>query len=148
MKSVMTMMALALCVAGCSGSAGEDAEKAKVAPAEADAAGYEIAVRCQASFDAVARLYKVLSEQSGGSERAEMATTATQRAAAAEAYRGIARSVGAHIGHSPEQIDMAIKGAATAVDAEFQTRPFEDFATWVGQEADRCPPPSAQGEVK
>lgn len=137
------MMALALCVAGCSASSEEKAKKAEAASAEIDAAGYEIAVRCQASFDAVARLYKVLSEQSSGSEREEMAATATQRAAAAEAYRGIARSVGGHIGHPADQIDTAIKGAATAVDAEFQKRPFEDFATWVGQEADRCPPPSA-----
>jgi len=136
----MTMMALALCVAGCSGPA---QEKAEAASAEIDAAGYDIAVRCQASFDAVARLYNVLSGQSNGSEREEMVATATQRAAAAEAYRGIARSVGGHIGHAPEQIDAAIKAAAAAVDAEFQKRPFEDFATWVGQEADRCPPPSA-----
>jgi hypothetical protein len=143
MKSGMTMMALALCVAGCSGSTEDKAKKAEAASAEIDASGYEIAVRCQASFDAVARLYNVLSGQSSGSDREEMAATATQRAAAAEAYRGIARSVGAHIGHSPEQIDTAIKGAATAVDAEFQKRPFEGFATWVGQEADRCPPPSA-----
>lgn len=139
----MTMMALAFCAAGCSGSAEDKVEKAKAASTEIDAAGYEIALRCQASFDAVARLYNVLSGQSGGSDREEMAATAKQRAAAAEAYRGIARNVGAHIGHSPEAIDTAIKDAATAVDAEFQKRPFEDFATWVGQEADRCPPPSA-----
>lgn len=137
------MMALALCVAGCSGSAEDKAKKAEAASAEIDAAGYDIAVRCQASFDAVARLYNVLSGQSSGSEREEMAATATRRAAAAEAYRGIARSVGGHIGHSPEQIDAAIKAATAAVDAEFQKRPFEDFATWVGREADRCPPPSA-----
>lgn len=143
MKSVMTMMALAFCVAGCSGSADDKAKKADAASAEIDAAGYGIAVRCQASFDAVARLYNVLSGQSSGSEREEMAATATRRAAAAEAYRGIARSVGGHIGHSPEAIDAAIKAAAAAVDAEFRKRPFEDFATWVGEEADRCPPPPA-----
>ncbi|MGN6691839.1 MAG: hypothetical protein ACTHJU_12925 [Sphingopyxis sp.] len=143
MKSSLTVMALAFCAASCSGPAEDQAEKAEGASAEIDAAGYEIAVRCQASFDAVARLYNVLAGQSSGSEQAEMVATAKQRAAAAEAYRGIARSVGAHIGHSSEAIDTAIKGAATAVDAEFQKRPFEDFATWVGQEADRCPPPAA-----
>lgn len=143
MKSAMTMMALALCAAGCSGSDEDKARKAETARADIDAAGYDLAIRCQASFDAVARLYHVLSGQSSGSEREEMEATATQRAASAEAYRGIARKVGGQVGHSPGQIDMAIKAAAGAVDAEFRKRPFEDFATWVGQEADRCPPPSA-----
>lgn len=143
MKTRMMITLLALGVAGCSGSADDTAKEAQAKSAEIDTAGYEIAVRCQASFDAVARLYKVLSEQAGGTDGAEMAATATQRAGAAEAYRGIAHSVGAHIGHKPEQVDAAIKAAADAVDAEFQKRPFEDFAVWAGQEADRCPPPSA-----
>jgi len=140
MKTGMMIALLAVGLAGCGESAEQKAEKAKAASAEIDTAGYDIAVRCQASFDAVARLYKVLSEQGGD---AEMAATATQRAAAAEAYRGIARNVGGNIGHKPEQVGAAIKAAADAVDAEFQKRPFEDFAVWAGQEADRCPPPSA-----
>ena len=142
MKTGMIMALLALGVAGCAEPAEEKAAKAEAASAEIDAAGYDIAVRCQASFDAVARLYKILSEQATGSDREEMATTATQRSAAAEAYRGIARSVGAKMGRPGADIDAAIKSATAAVDAEFEKRPFEDFASWVGQEADRCPPPS------
>lgn len=140
MKARMTMALLALCGTGCSGPAGDAAEATS---AKIDAAGYEIAVRCQANFDAVARLYKILSEQSTESEPGEMATLATQRGVAAEAYRTIARSVGAKMGRSGEEIDTALKGATAAVDAEFKKRPFEDFATWVGGEADRCPPPPA-----
>ncbi|UNU41745.1 hypothetical protein EAO27_02715 [Sphingopyxis sp. YF1] len=142
MKAGMMIALLALGTAGCSEPAAEKVGEAEAASAEIDTAGYDIAVRCQASFDAVARLYKILSEQATGAEREEMAATATQRSAAAEAYRGIARSVGTKMGRSGADVDAAIKAAAGTVDAEFEKRPFEDFASWVAQEADRCPPPS------
>lgn len=134
-----------LCAAACSGPAGDEgaaaAKDAEAAAAETNKAGYEIAVRCQASLDAVSRLYSALSNQSEGAEREEMGALAVERELAATNYRDIAQRVGAHIGHSKADIGKMIKAAHAAVQAEYDKRPFEDFAVWVGEEADRCPPP-------
>ena len=46
------------------------------------------------------------------------------------------------LGKTSDQVEEAVATATAAVDSEFENREFEDFAVWLGGEADKCPPPA------
>src|SRR5690606_22197872 len=107
-----------------------------------DRAGYDLAVGCAAKLDAVAILYRTIAEQSGSPRTAQ---TAEARAAAADAYRRQAINLGAPLAQGLNDTERAIAEAAREIQQAQAGQSFEDFAVWVGREADRCPPPPATG---
>ena len=135
-----------LLVAGC-GDAAEDETATEAASEATDTAGasesgFTAAVDCHAKLVAVARLWNTLADNSTGAEQQEMRDTASSRDAAAVLYRSQADTMATELGKTPEQVEEAVTAATAAVDAEFEARAFEDFAVWLGGEADKCPPPT------
>lgn len=143
--AILATAPLMLLVAACGGTADDDAssEATADAPAAASEESFTAAVDCHAKLVAVARLWNTLADGSTGTEQQEMRDTASARDAAAVLYRSRADTMGTELGKTPEQVEEAVAAATTAVDGEFAAREFEDFAVWLGAEADKCPPPAA-----
>lgn len=133
-------LALMLATAACS-SGGSD-EAAKDTATAATEADLQVAAGCQASMDAVGRIYSVLSTQAEGAEKDKMTEMASARQLVATAYREKAKTIGTQLGKSEADVAAAIKAADDAIQAEFEKREFADFATWAGSQADACPPPA------
>jgi len=135
---------LMLLVAGCGDTAENEAatEEATETAAAATEEGFTASVDCHAKLVAVARLWNTLADNSEGAEQQEMRDTATARDAAATLYRTQADTMGTELGKTPEDVEAAVTAATAAVDSEFEAREFEDFAVWLGAEADKCPPPT------
>ena len=133
-------LALLLATAACSSGGGDD--PAKDGGAAATDADLQVAAACQASMDAVGKIYSVLSTQSEGAEKDKMTEMASARQLVATAYREKATTIGTQLGKSEADVAAAIKAADDAIQAEFEKREFADFATWAGSQADGCPPPT------
>ena len=43
--------------------------------------------------------------------------------------------------HGAGELGQAFAQAEAAIESEFNTREFTDFAVWIGEQADQCPPP-------
>lgn len=99
-------------------------------------AGLALAADCSAKLKSLSNIYGALAKQSIGTEAEDFTKRAAQRETAAAAFAQVAERVAGTIGKTPEQAAKAIREADTAVQAEFGKRPFEDFATWVGNEVD------------
>lgn len=137
---------IAALLAACSPSAGDEAnageteDAALAAPALSGEAGFTTAANCYVQLGAVSRLFSSIAEQSEGAERQEMADLAVARELAANQYQIMANRLAEEIGQSAEVTNQAFNQAQAAVDREFGAREFQDFAVWVGEEADKCPP--------
>ena len=141
---ILAAAPLALLAVGCSGSGGEEdaATEEVTETAAVSEEGFQAAVDCHAKLVAVARLWNTLADNSSGSEQQEMRDTATARDAAATLYRSQADTMATSLGKTSDQVEEAVATATAAVDSEFENREFEDFAVWLGGEADKCPPPA------
>ena len=131
-------------VTGCSQPA--DDQAGATAPETAPAAlggeaGLATAIGCSAHLGAASRLFAALAEQSTGAEQQDLAGRAASREAAAEQYRAIATRLAGELGQSTEATGAAFEQAEAAIESEFETREFTDFAVWIGEQADQCPPP-------
>ncbi|WP_260582948.1 hypothetical protein [Sphingopyxis sp. PET50] len=137
----ITLAAVATLTA-CSGSTDKEAgDGAKGATDAAPSAlsgesGLALAADCSAKLKSVSKLYGILAKQSSGSDAEDLATRATQREAAATAFAGMAEQIAGTIGKTPGDAAQAVRDADAAVQAEFDKREFEDFATWVTGEVD------------
>jgi hypothetical protein len=128
----------------CSGAKSDDQQDSAKAKAAGDAlpaalsgeTGFALAADCSAKLKSVSKLYGALAKQSSGTDAEDFAKRASQRENAAVAFAEITERVAGTIGKTPEQAAEAIRDADAAVQAEFEKRPFEDFATWVGNEVD------------
>jgi len=142
---IVALMAACSPSAGDEANAGEAEDAALAAPAAASAlsgeAGFTTAANCYVQLGAVSRLFSALAEQSEGAERQEMADLAIARELAADQYQLMANRLAEEIGQSAEVTNQAFNQAQAAVDREFGAREFQDFAVWVGEQADQCPPP-------
>ncbi len=145
-RSIFMPLALAAAatLAGCSG-AKSDADQGSTTTGAADPAlpaalsgeaGFALAADCSAKLKSLSNLYSTLAAQSSGTDAEDLAKRASQRDTAATAFAQITERVAGTIGKTPEQATEAIRAADAAVQAEFEKRPFEDFATWVGNEVD------------
>ena len=145
-RSIFMPLALAAAatLAGCSG-AKSDADQGSTTTGAADPAlpaalsgeaGFALAADCSAKLKSLSNLNSPLGAQSRGPEAEARANRAWQPDTAATAFAQITERVAGTIGKTPEQATEAIRAADAAVQAEFEKRPFEDFATWVGNEVD------------
>jgi hypothetical protein len=137
-------LAAAATLAACSGTKSED-DQGSATTGAADPAlpaalsgeeGFALAADCSAKLKSVSNLYSTLAAQSSGTDAEDLAKRASQRDTAATAFAQIAERAAGTIGKTPEQAAQAIRDADAAVHAEFEKRPFEDFATWVTNEVD------------
>jgi hypothetical protein len=138
MNRIIAAVAL-LGVAACSSS---DSDKAGGDAASPSAMTFETAVDCQANLTAVGRIFSVLATQEEGTKKDAMVFAANKRDTAATAFRDLAKKLGAVAGRSEADITTAMDAADAAIKAEFEKRPFEDFAVWAGARADGCVLPS------
>ncbi len=137
-------LAAAATLAACSGAEKDgdqgketqNAADASLPPALSGEAGFALAADCSAKLKSVSNLYSTLAAQSSGTDAEDLAKRASQRDTAATAFAQIAERAAGTIGKTPEQAAQAIRDADAAVHAEFEKRPFEDFATWVTNEVD------------
>ena len=130
--------------AGCSQPADDEAGAAApevTAAALSGEAGFATAIGCSARLGAASRLFAALAEQSTGAEKQDLADRAASRGAAAEQYHALATRLAGELGQSPDATGEAFEQAEAAIDSEFETREFTDFAVWIGEQADQCPPP-------
>ncbi len=103
-------------------------------------AGYDQAVRCAAMLEATGALYATLAEEIGDSATAQRAAS---RASAGAAFRAEAINLGAPLAQGRNDTERAIAAVTTEIQQQQNRQPFEDFAVWLGREADRCPPAAA-----
>ena len=129
-------------LAACSGAKDKEAEDGAAATAAAapsalsGESGLPLAADCSAKLKSVSKLYSILAKQSSGSDAEDLASRATQREAAATAFADIAEQIAGTIGKTAGDAAQAVRDADAAVQAEFDKREFEDFATWVSGEVD------------
>jgi len=137
-----TLAALAL-VGACSQPAEDEAGAAapEGAAALSGESGLATAIGCSAHLGAASRLFSALAEQSNGAERQDLANRAASRGAAADQYQALAHRLAGEIGQSADVTSQAFAQAEAAIESEFNTREFTDFAVWIGEQADQCPPP-------
>ena len=153
-----TLAALALftgtlVLGGCSGGgSGDDA--AAVADSEAgsneddDAEGDDdlaTAVQCAVELQAVARLPVSETESQVSEESDSPGATSAEHAALADLYRGQAREIGESLAKSPADMALLYERAAAEIATQRKARAPDDYAAWVGGEADECPPLSPDG---
>ena len=152
-----TLAALALVtgtlvLGGCSGGSGDDA--AAVANREAgsneddDAEGDDdlaTAVQCAVELQAVAQLPVSETESQVSEESDSPAATSAEHAALADLYRGQAREIGESLAKSPADMALLYERAAAEIATQRKARAPDDYAAWVGGEADECPPLSPDG---
>lgn len=137
-------VAAAAALAACSGAKSEDdqsivkqgAGDESLPTALSGEAGFAMAADCSAKLKSLSSLYGALAKRSSGAEAEDFAKRAAQRESAATAFAQIAERAGGTIGKTSDQAAQAIRDADAAVQAEFEKRPFEDFAAWVGNEVD------------
>lgn len=123
-----------------------DAAPATAAPASAP--DFRQLAECSAKLDAVSRFYRAVASQSSGDEAAEMSATADQRSRGAfelrmraeDRERTASASSQPGAGSAGSQVPTIIEETEAALEAERARQPFEDFAVWLGREADRCAP--------
>jgi len=141
--SIVASTPILALVAACSQPAEDEAAAAasEGTAALSGEAGFATAANCYAQLGAVSRLFSAIAEQSSGAERQDLADRAVSREFAANQYQLLANRLAGEIGQSAEVTDQAFKQAEAAVEREFNAREFEDFAVWVGEQADQCPPP-------
>ena len=109
------------------------------APAPVPAADFRQLAECVAKVEAVSRLYRAVASQSSGAEAAEMNNRASQRSLAAFDLRTKAEEMeGVAPGSADAQVPKIISETETELENERSSRPFDEFAIWIGQESDRC----------
>jgi hypothetical protein len=123
-------------------TAGGNAAAPKAAPAAAP--DFRELAACAAKMEAVGRLYRAIASQSSGEQAAQMNSRASQRGRAGFELRIKAeqseRAADASSGPGKSQVPTIIRETEATLEAERSRQPFEDFAIWLGREADRCAP--------
>lgn len=135
----MRAFALIIALAALSACSGEDSGAAS-ADASADASGggdYHSAAQCSAKMEAVSALYAAIASSSSGDTATQMRETADLRATAARVLKAKAEE---YAGDASGEVATIIAETREMIEANQESMAFEDFASWVGKEADGCAP--------
>ena len=136
---------------GCSQPSGDTANSTNTqsnaaAPAStaqpAAAADWRQLAECSSKLEAVARLFSAIASQGSDAQSQEMLTRSLDRQSAAMRFQQRANQLAqstADGGANPE-VERIRTETAARLEAERARQPFEDFAVWLGREADGCAP--------
>lgn len=152
--SILLVTGVMLLGAGCSqreasNDQGEAfADAAPSATATAPVADFRQLAECAAKMDAISRLYRAIASQSSGDEASQMNAMADQRSRAGFDFRMRAEdserapqgSSGPAQGGEGSQVSRIVSETEAALEAQRARVPFEEFAIWLGREADGCAP--------
>jgi len=97
-------------------------------------------VTCAAELDTVAHLPAIDTEQNVVDESTSPDDVQTEHAMLAATYRGQAQALASSLGRSEADLAALYKQAARMITHQRKTRPGREFAIWVTDEADDCPP--------
>lgn len=151
--STLLVAGVMLLGAGCSqreasNDQSEAADAAPSATATAPVADVRQLAECAAKMDAISRLYRAIATQSSGDEAAQMNAIADQRSRAGFDLRMRAEdseraSAGPSVpapGPAESQVPRIISETEAELEAQRGRVPFDEFAIWLGREADGCAP--------
>ena len=115
-------------------------ESAAAPPAEPTGEeGVRRYAECASTLDAVANLYSAIASQSSGADAEEMSRTASARSSAAREFDARAIDLASALPNAPPNLVGQLMSARNEqLEQERQRQPFEDFAVWLGREADQC----------
>ena len=106
---------------------------------------YRRMAECASRLEAVARMYSAMAQGMTGGRAIELITMSSERRSAAIMLNFRAES--AELIQNPNavsqpqaerEVPRIRRETDAAIEAERRRRPFEDFAIWVGREADGC----------
>ena len=124
------------------------ADAAPSATATAPVADVRQLAECAAKMEAISRLYRAIASQSSGDEATQMNFMADQRGRAGfdlrmraeDSERASPGTSGTAPGSAGSQVPRIISETEAALEAQRGRVPFDEFAIWLGREADGCAP--------
>lgn len=134
---------LAACTGGetepANGSANEAAAAAAAPALPTGEEGVRRYAECASTLNAVSNLYNAIASQSSGAEQEEMLQSASARGIAALEFEMRATQLLRDVPNAPvDQVSRVMAERRDALERERERQPFEDFAIWLGREADQC----------
>lgn len=102
-------------------------------------------VQCAVELDAVAKLPPAATQSEVTEESVPPEESATEHASLAELYRSQAKDMAASMGKSDADLKLLYSQASEEVERQRKARAPDDFAGWLGGEADSCPALSPDG---